>query len=131
MHFAFVVSFHLASVRRIPDTGLISDPHRIPRNESNHEYGQSYDDGRTRIRHYDRQRTGFRECRFAARVCDRNVAPEYYRFMFRIPPDANFNVQQLGLGLGATQGLAAGLVVGLVVVLATAWYGSRVANIAR
>lgn len=58
-------------------------------------------------------------------------APEYYRFMFRIPPDANFNVQQLGLGLGATQGFAAGLVVGLVVVLATAWYGSRVANIAR
>jgi len=53
------------------------------------------------------------------------VAPDYYYTMFRIPPTASLNVSQIGLGLGATQGLAAGLIVGLVIVLTVAWYHSR------
>ena len=53
------------------------------------------------------------------------LAPDYYRIVFRIPPDIEFDPAQAGLGLGLTQGLAAGLFVGLVIVLAVAWYRSR------
>jgi hypothetical protein len=52
-------------------------------------------------------------------------APGYYRLMFQIPPTAELNAVQVGIGLGITQGLMAGLVVGLVIVAVVAWYRSR------
>jgi hypothetical protein len=52
-------------------------------------------------------------------------APDYYRVVFHIPPQVDFNSAHAGLGLGLTQGLVAGLVVGLVIVLTVAWYKSR------
>ena len=56
-----------------------------------------------------------------------SVAPDYYRTVFRIPPEASINTAQAGLGLGITQGLGTGLIVGLVIVVAVAWYNSRMA----
>ena len=53
------------------------------------------------------------------------LAPDYYRIVFRIPPDIEFDPAKVGLGLGLTQGLVAGLFVGLVIVLAVTWYRSR------
>ncbi len=53
------------------------------------------------------------------------IAPDYYRTVFRIPPDMSINLVQAGMGLGATQGVAIGLVVGLVIVVTVAWYNSR------
>jgi len=53
------------------------------------------------------------------------VAPDYYRTVFRIPPDIPLDPAQAGLGLGVTQGCAAGLIVGLVIVVAVAWHNSR------
>jgi len=55
-----------------------------------------------------------------------SVAPDYYRTVFRIPPDVSIDPAQAGLGLGVTQGLAGGLVIGLVIVLSVAWYNSRI-----
>lgn len=54
------------------------------------------------------------------------AAPDYYRIVFGMRPDAQFNAVQLGLGLGVTQGFGAGLIVGLAIVLIVAWYNSRV-----
>lgn len=54
------------------------------------------------------------------------AAPDYYRTVFHISPDAVFHPVQIGLGLGLTEGGAAGLVVGLVIVVTVAWYDSRV-----
>jgi predicted ribosomally synthesized peptide with SipW-like signal peptide len=59
-----------------------------------------------------------------------SFAPDYYRVMFRVPPDVSFNVSHAGLGLGVTQGFAAGCVVGLVIVVTVAWYNSRVTKAA-
>ncbi|MDC0261764.1 hypothetical protein OAK47_00940 [Planctomycetaceae bacterium] len=56
-----------------------------------------------------------------------SVAPDYYRTVFRIPPEISIDTSQAGLGLGVTQGVAAGLVVGLVIVVSVAWYDSRTA----
>lgn len=53
------------------------------------------------------------------------IAPDYYRTVFRIPPDMSINLVQAGMGLGATQGVATGLIVGLVIVVTVAWYKSR------
>lgn len=53
------------------------------------------------------------------------VAPDYYRTVFRIPPEIAIDPAQAGLGLGVTQGLAAGLIVGLAIVATVAWYNSR------
>ncbi len=53
------------------------------------------------------------------------IAPDYYRIVFRMPPDISFNSVHLGLGLGVTQGFGAGLVVGLAIVLIVAWFNSR------
>ncbi len=52
-------------------------------------------------------------------------APDYYRAMFRMPPDLPLDLAKLGLGLGATQGFALGLLTGLVIVVSVAWYQSR------
>ena len=57
-----------------------------------------------------------------------SVAPDYYRTVFRIPPDVPINPTQAGMGLGVTQGSATGLVVGLVIVVTVAWYNSRITN---
>ena len=54
------------------------------------------------------------------------AAPDYYRIVFDMRPEARFNAVQLGLGLGVTQGFGAGLIVGLAIVLIVAWYNSRV-----
>ena len=54
-----------------------------------------------------------------------SVAPDYYRTVFRIPPEVSIEPAQAGLGLGVTQGLAAGLIIGLVIVVSVAWYNSR------
>ena len=54
------------------------------------------------------------------------VAPDYYRTVFRIPPEIAIDPVQTGFGLGVTQGLAAGLIIGLVIVVTNAWYGSRI-----
>ena len=53
------------------------------------------------------------------------VAPDYYRTVFRIPPEVSIDPAQAGLGLGVTQGIAAGLLIGLVIVVSVAWYNSR------
>lgn len=55
-------------------------------------------------------------------------APDYYRVVFRIPPEVQLDPIQAGVGLGLTQGLAAGLFIGLVIVCVVAWYNSRIAN---
>ncbi len=52
------------------------------------------------------------------------VAPDYYRVVLSIPPDASLDTTQAGLGLGLTQGLAAGLIIGLVIVVSVTWYSS-------
>ena len=55
-------------------------------------------------------------------------APDYYRFVFRVPREVELNPIQAGVGLGITQGLGAGLLVGLVIVVAVSWYNSRLTN---
>lgn len=57
-----------------------------------------------------------------------SIAPDYYRTVFRIPPDASLDPAQAGLGLGVTQGLAGGIVIGLVIVVTVAWYNSRLSD---
>jgi len=52
-------------------------------------------------------------------------APDYYRILFRLPPQIDLDPAHVGLGLGLTQGLGAGLVIGLVIVVTVAWYKSR------
>jgi hypothetical protein len=53
------------------------------------------------------------------------AVPDYYRMVFRIPPDVELDPVHVGIGLGLTQGLVAGLVIGLVIVVTVAWYESR------
>jgi len=54
-----------------------------------------------------------------------SLAPDYYRTVFRIPPEVSLDPSQVGLGLGLIQGLGAGLILGLVIVVSVAWYDSR------
>lgn len=54
-----------------------------------------------------------------------SIAPDFYRTVFRIPPELRIDPVQDGLGLGLTQGIGAGLLVGLVIVVVVAWYNSR------
>lgn len=56
-----------------------------------------------------------------------SFAPDYYRLVFRIPPEVRIDPAQAGLGLGVTQGVGTGLLIGLVIVVAVAWYNSRTA----
>ena len=53
------------------------------------------------------------------------LAPDYYRTVFRIPPDARFDPAQTGLALGLIQGLAAGVAIGLVIVVTVTWFEIR------
>jgi len=57
-----------------------------------------------------------------------SLAPDYYRTVFRIPPDILIDPSQVGLGLGLIQGVGAGLMIGLVIVVSVAWYDSRSAG---
>ena len=54
-----------------------------------------------------------------------SIAPDFYRTVFRSPPELRIDPVQAGLGLGLTQGIGAGLLVGLVIVVVVAWYNSR------
>jgi len=48
-------------------------------------------------------------------------APEYYRSVFRGGHSSDFNPLQVGIGLGATQGIAAGLAIAIIVLALLAW----------
>jgi hypothetical protein len=54
--------------------------------------------------------------------------PDFYRALFRFPPDVRLHPEQLGTALGLTQGLLVGLAIGAVIVLAVAWYNGRAAQ---
>lgn len=56
------------------------------------------------------------------------ILPDYYRIVFRIPPQLELDPVQVGLGLGISQGLLAGLLVGLVIVGIVTWYNIQVAH---
>jgi hypothetical protein len=51
--------------------------------------------------------------------------PSFYRHVFHLRDDQNINPEELGLGLGVTNGLVWGLLVGLAVVLTITWYELR------
>ncbi|MDB5336416.1 MAG: hypothetical protein JWN70_2035 [Planctomycetaceae bacterium] len=57
------------------------------------------------------------------------IAPDYYRTVFRMPPEISLDLAQAGLGLGATQGLGAGILIGLAIVVTVAWYNLRALEI--
>lgn len=52
-------------------------------------------------------------------------APDYYRVVLQISPESPISLTQVGLGMGATQGLAAGLLLGLAITGIVAWYNFR------
>jgi hypothetical protein len=54
------------------------------------------------------------------------LAPDYYRTVFGVPPEAPYDPVQVGVGLGLTQGATAGLLVGVVIVVSVALYHSRI-----
>jgi hypothetical protein len=56
------------------------------------------------------------------------VAPEYYRSIFRHGDSPNFNPLQVGIGLGATQGVASGVAISLGVLALLAWRDVRAAR---
>lgn len=53
------------------------------------------------------------------------LLPGYYRGVFSSGREPWFEPMEVGIGLGATQGLICGLVVGAAVVLAVGWYNLR------
>jgi hypothetical protein len=53
------------------------------------------------------------------------VAPEYYRSVFRGGHLPEFNPLQVGIGLGATQGVVSGVVISIVVLALLAWRDIR------
>ena len=59
-------------------------------------------------------------------------APSYYSTMFpELAASPDFNLQQLGVGLGLTQGLGVGALIGCVLTIIAAWMSSRGAGAAR
>ena len=56
------------------------------------------------------------------------VAPEYYRSVFRDGDLPNFNPLQVGIGLGATQGVASGIAISIAVLALLAWRDIRAAR---
>lgn len=57
-----------------------------------------------------------------------SFAPEYYRSVLRHGDSPNFSSLQVGIGLGATQGIASGVAISLVVVALLAWRDVRAAR---
>ena len=53
------------------------------------------------------------------------VAPGFFRQMLPLRDPASFNPQEVGIGLGLTNGLGWGLVVGVLLVAIIAWKESR------
>lgn len=53
------------------------------------------------------------------------VAPGYYRAVIRQGDAPGFNPLQVGIGLGATQGLASGVAISIVVLALLAWRDMR------
>jgi len=56
------------------------------------------------------------------------VAPAYYRSVFRHTDSPNFNPLQVGIGLGATQGLGTGIAISIAVLALLAWRDVRAAR---
>ena len=56
------------------------------------------------------------------------VAPDYYRSVFRHGDFPNFNPREVGIGLGATQGVASGVAISLAVLALLAWRDIRAAR---
>ena len=53
------------------------------------------------------------------------VAPGFFRQMLPLRDPASFNPQQVGIGLGLTNGLGWGLVIGVLLVAIIAWKETR------
>lgn len=58
-------------------------------------------------------------------------APGYYQSIFRDGHSPEFNTLEVGVGLGATQGLASGLAISIIVLALLAWRDIRCARPAR
>lgn len=56
------------------------------------------------------------------------TAPEYYRSVFRGGHSPEFKLLQVGIGLGASQGLASGFAISIVVLALLAWRDIRSAR---
>lgn len=56
------------------------------------------------------------------------VAPEYYRSVFRGGHSPEFHSLQVGIGLGASQGVASGIAISIVVLALLAWRDVRSAR---
>ena len=56
------------------------------------------------------------------------VAPGYYQSIFRNGHSPEFNPLQVGIGLGATQGVASGVAISIVVLALLAWRDIRSAG---
>jgi hypothetical protein len=57
-----------------------------------------------------------------------HVAPGFFRQMLPLRDPASFNPQELGIGLGLTNGLGWGLAVGVLLVAIIAWKETRLAR---
>ena len=53
------------------------------------------------------------------------LAPGAYIAMFHLPPNGQVDPADVGLGLGAAQGLILGAVIGILLVGIIAWYDVR------
>lgn len=53
------------------------------------------------------------------------VAPEYYRFVFRAGPDADFHPSAVGGVMGLLQGGGIGMTIGVLLVVIQYWYSLR------
>jgi hypothetical protein len=54
------------------------------------------------------------------------LAPDYYRYVFRVGPDADFHPGAVGGAMGLLQGGGVGLVIGVLLVVIHYWYSLRV-----
>jgi hypothetical protein len=53
------------------------------------------------------------------------LAPDYYRYVFRVGPDADFHPAAVGGAMGFLQGGGVGLVIGVLLVVLHYWYSLR------
>lgn len=56
------------------------------------------------------------------------ISPEFYRIVFSVKPELQFDSKMVGLALGIGQGATMGVVVGLGIVLLVTWYEVRELN---